>query len=235
MSQQTRYGRSAKSQLSSIRSQFRRLQFPPEDRFGPRALLRLAKGTDYAYGEKLLYWRAAFPSPESLLLLDQFDLQVFHEWGLFYARKSWTFNSILKTMLCPSYWSLLLNYLASCQRYYVWIRDFFESSTRELFKWHFARNISQCVFKRYERELKWAGSLYPKQNKQFFIHYWTWCCYSQAIFIFTRKGISQSQSECSSSITMFVWKDIWVEDSYHNRKRDEFLARAPSFYLWVKQ
>lgn len=76
MSQQTRNGASAKSMLASIRSQFKRLQYPPQTRFSPKALQRLAKGTEYTYGEKLLHWRAAFPSPESMLLLDQFDLQV---------------------------------------------------------------------------------------------------------------------------------------------------------------
>jgi hypothetical protein len=76
MAQQTRNGGRAQSVLGAVTSGFRRLQFPPEQRFGAKALRKLAKGTDYTYAEKLLQWRAAFPSPDRLLLLDQHDLQV---------------------------------------------------------------------------------------------------------------------------------------------------------------
>ena len=76
MAQLTRNSGHIKGSLRSVSSQFQHLQFSPVDRFSEAALSRIATGTDYAYAEKILHWRAAFPEPDKLYLLDQYDLQV---------------------------------------------------------------------------------------------------------------------------------------------------------------
>jgi hypothetical protein len=83
ISQQTRHGRSTSGKISELTREFKRLQFKASQRFTSKAISALAKGTDYAYAEKLLYWRAAFPSESSLLVLDQYDLQV--RWWAYYV------------------------------------------------------------------------------------------------------------------------------------------------------
>ena len=76
ISQQIRHGRAPKGKITELTHEFKRHQYPPHQRFTSKTISQLASGTDYAYAEKLLYWRAAFPSNSSLLILDQFDLQV---------------------------------------------------------------------------------------------------------------------------------------------------------------
>lgn len=76
ISQQIRHGRAPKRKISELTREFKRLQLPPSERFTAKSISKVASGTDYAYAEKLLYWRAAFPAASSMLVLDQYDLQV---------------------------------------------------------------------------------------------------------------------------------------------------------------
>jgi hypothetical protein len=65
-----------KGTINKLCREFERYQFEPPERFTSKTISQLAKGTDYAYAEKLLHWQAAFPSSSSLLVVDQYDLQV---------------------------------------------------------------------------------------------------------------------------------------------------------------
>ena len=76
ISQQTRHGRAAIGKVNDLIHEFKRYQYASSERFDDKAISRIAHGTDYAYAEKLLYWKAVFPSPSSLLIVDQHDLQV---------------------------------------------------------------------------------------------------------------------------------------------------------------
>jgi hypothetical protein len=76
ISQQIRHGRAPTKKIQELKRDFKRLRFDPSQRFTSKTIAQLAKGTDYAHAEKLLYWQAAFPSASSLLILDQYDLQV---------------------------------------------------------------------------------------------------------------------------------------------------------------
>ena len=77
MAQQTRNGGvKFQTAIRQTSSQFKKIQYPPEERFGEVALRHVTAGTDYTYAEKLLHWVAAFPEPDKLLMVDQYNLQV---------------------------------------------------------------------------------------------------------------------------------------------------------------
>lgn len=71
-----RRGHSTDGKIAGMVREFKRYQYPPSKRFSAQAIAQLAQGTDYAYAEKLLTWKAAFPSTSSLFVFDQSDLQV---------------------------------------------------------------------------------------------------------------------------------------------------------------
>ena len=81
LSMQLRRGHTTKKKTQLLIQEFKKYQYEPPQRFTSKTIAELAggelgRGTDYAYAEKLLTWNAAFPSLSSLLVLDQFDLQV---------------------------------------------------------------------------------------------------------------------------------------------------------------